>query len=150
MPGENTCPKGRFVYDEAPAPHCWLVSGETDTCWQSGGGHPENKPNGCAVVRVPSTDWRHQGMKGLLAVLNDGQPPVRRLSPREWDVTDALRWLLNPAMGSNPGFGFVLTGGPRSLNELQATDRTVCTSSITNIRLIVNYTSAKDELVQPR
>ena len=66
-------------------------------------------------------------------------------------MTDALRWRLNPATGSNPGFGFsVLTGGPRSLNELQATDRTVDTSSITNIRLIVNYTSAKDDLVQPR
>jgi hypothetical protein len=140
-----------LTYDEAPASACPLVAGTTDTCWQSGGGHPESKPNGCAVVRVPSANWRQAGPKGLLAVLRDGQPPVKQISAREWDVTDALRWRLSPPIGADPGFGFVLTGSPRSLDELKALDRTICTSSITNIRLTVNYTvSAGGGFVQPK
>jgi hypothetical protein len=140
IPSANSITHAALTYDEVAAPACPLVEFYTSTCWQSGGGNPEAKPNGCVIVRIASANWKQTGVKGLMPALPDGHPAVKQVSPHEWDVTAALQYRLSPPIGgANPGFGFLLTGSPHSLDELKTLDRTICTSSITNVRLTVTY-----------
>lgn len=131
-----------LMYDEARGELCPLVGGQFSPCWANGDGEPEDKPDGCAVVRVPTWDWPNVAPGGLIPYAG-AQPAVRRLSTRAWDVTEPYRWqqVTGAApLGAVAGFGFLLTGGYTSLDELTGDDSTVCTSRISNIRLDVTYT----------
>jgi hypothetical protein len=116
---------------------------------------PEDKPNGCVVVRIPSTDW----IGGAVApnsefpFITDPRPTVNRLAVREWDVTEPFLWQnvpgampLSPPTGPAfiPGFGFLLSGG-LTIDQLEAEDSTNCLSVISNIRLRTTYTVFEDE-----
>jgi hypothetical protein len=120
-------------------------------CWQDGDGRPEDKPNGCVVVRVPSQEWLNAPPSGLRPYIShpSGRPAVRRLGPREWDVTEPFSWQtvptsmpLQPPSGPplSRGFGFLLTGEITSLDQLTGDDDTFCLSAVSNIRLLVTYT----------
>jgi hypothetical protein len=85
---------------------------------------------------------------GLLPYSTAPRPAVKRLGPREWDVTEPYLWQNDPSSrgllpaGTNPepaGVGFLLSGGP-SLEQLEAEDNTSCRSLITKIQLHVTYT----------
>ena len=112
-------------YDEVKNPFfCQVFAGDPGfgQCWRGGKGNPEDKPNGCVVVRVPSVDWRNGGVgHGMVPFLNDPRgPSVKQISPNEWDVTEPYQWQNFPATkptltlpGDKPvsaGFGFLLTG----------------------------------------
>jgi hypothetical protein len=135
----KTIDRAILRFDEAEAPNCPLVAGYTYRCWQSGNGHPEPKPNGCVVVRVPTIDWLSNGaIKGLLPATEG----ARRISATEWDVTRPMSWQLIPSsapLGAQTGYGLLLTGGP-ALSDLTAQDNTVCVSQISNLVLEVTYT----------
>jgi hypothetical protein len=137
-----------LVYDEVQAIGC----NNGGVCWTNGDGQPENKPDGCVVVRIPSTDWVANPPSGEFPVITSGRPVVNRLSVREWDVTEPFRWQtvpgampLSPPTGPGfvPGFGFLLTGG-LTINQLEAEDNTNCLSVLTNIRLRTTYTVFED------
>jgi hypothetical protein len=136
-----------LTYDERPSPGCHTSPGPDPSCWRSGDGPPEHKPNGCVVLRIPSVDWIHAAPAGLLpATPQDGRPTVTRLSAQEWDVTEPFRWQTAPGtvpfqMPVNKGFGFLLTFG-LGLDQLTAEDNTFCMSLLSNIRLHVTYTAS--------
>ncbi|MCY6489794.1 hypothetical protein [Leptolyngbya sp. GGD] len=130
-----------LTYDEAAAPICPLVYGGPNACWQSGQGIPEDKPDGCAVVRVPSVNWAETVPPSGLIPYAGASPAVNRISAREWDVTEPVRWQKGSAapLGASPTYGFLLSGG-LSLDQLTAEDNTVCISALANIKLHVTYT----------
>jgi len=141
-----------LVYDETMATGCYPAFG-VDACWTSGSLIPEDKPNGCIVVRIPSTDWMAVAPNGEFPFITDPRPTVNRLAVREWDVTEPFLWQkvpgampLNPPTGHAfiPGFGFLLSGG-LTIGQLKAEDSTNCLSVISNIRLRTTYTVFEDE-----
>lgn len=130
-----------LTYDETAASSCPLMVGGPISCWQSGQGTPEDKPNGCVVVRVPSVNWVETVPSSGLIPYAGTSPVVNRISAREWDVTEPVRWQKGSAapLGASPTYGFLLSGGP-SLGQLTAEDNTVCISVLSNIKLHVTYT----------
>jgi hypothetical protein len=141
-----------LVYDETMATGCYPDLGG-DACWTSGSLIPEDKPNGCVVVRIPSTDWMAVAPNGEFPFITDPRPTVNRLAVREWDVTEPFLWQKVPgAMPLSPpngpafsaGFGFLLSGG-LTIDQLEAEDSTNCLSVISNIRLRTTYTVFEDE-----
>lgn len=138
---EKVIDRAVLTYDEAPAAYCPLVAGMNISCWQNGQGVPENKPNGCAVVRVPTVNWTETAPSPGLIPYAGASPAVNRISAREWDVTEPVRWQKGSAapLGASPTYGFLLSGGP-SLDQLTAEDNTVCISALSNIKLHVTYT----------
>jgi hypothetical protein len=152
---EKTIGGAVLIYDEVPSQGCFASPGPDPSCWRSGGGGVEDKPNGCVVVRVPAVDWATAEPAGLIPYLAQagGRPTVTQLGPRAWDVTEPYRWQTDPsamplqAPGSPPlakGFGFLLAGGP-SLDDLTAEDNTFCMSLLANISVLVTYTVPSDE-----
>jgi hypothetical protein len=156
---EKRIDRAALTYDEAQG--CWdpppttipegAQVGPPVECWQNGRGTPEDKPNGCVVVRVPSQDWTAGSGGALIPYIShpSGSPTVTRLRARGWDVTEPYRWQTVPgamplqAPGSPPlskGFGFLLTGEITSLDQLTGDDSTFCLSTVSNIRLYVTYT----------
>ncbi len=145
-----------LTYDEveSPYPHCTHVyPGYEDPdialrCWRSGGGAFEPKPDGCVVVKVPAVAWRGGAPRPLPVITDPRSPAPTRVAPREWDVTNAFRWQVDPSArglippGVTPppiGSGLLLTGG-LELNQLSGEDSTACVSVVTNIKLRVTYT----------
>jgi hypothetical protein len=133
-----------LVYDEVGATGCF----NGGSCWTSGDGQPENKPDGCVVVRIPSTDWVDNPPNGEFPCITSGRPAVNRLGVREWDVTEPFLWQTQPGAmplsppdgpGFIPGFGFLLTGG-LTIDQLEAEDNTNCLSELSHIRLRTTYT----------
>jgi hypothetical protein len=123
------------------------------TCWANGDGEPQDKPNGCVVVRVPAQAWRDTppATAGLRPYIThpSGRPTVTRLGPRAWDVTEPFSWqtvpdsmeVSNPAgLPLSSGHGFLLTGEITSLDQLTGDDSTFCLSTVSTIRLQVIYT----------
>jgi hypothetical protein len=148
----KTVTRAVLAYDEAPTPDAcvgWIDGFETlvsPTCWRSGGGAPEPKPDGCVVVRIPTWDWLNvPPPPGLIPYSANPRPAVQRLGPREWDVTEPYNWQNTPgavplgAASWTAGYGFLLGAGP-SIEQLEAEDNTSCASVITNLRLSVTYT----------
>lgn len=135
-----------LTYDEAAAPICPLVFGGPNACWQSGQGTPEDKPNGCAVVRVPNVNWMQTEPSPGLIPYAGTSPAVSRISAREWDVTEPVRWQNGSAapLGAIPTYGFLLSGGP-SLDQLTAEDNSICISALSNIKLHITYTVPPDD-----
>jgi hypothetical protein len=151
-----------LVYDEAQGDPvvCGSGGGLTVSCWQSGGRHPEDKPDGCVVVRVAAAGWGSASGVGELPYLPGPRPTVTRLDARQWDVTEPFSWQYDPSNiplmpdGSRPtpGQGLLLSGGP-SINDLTGEDNTVCISQLSNIHLDVTYTVPPNdggEFVPPR
>jgi hypothetical protein len=138
------CPPGTPVPAPGmPTPDC---SRRVST-WTSGSGAPEDKPNGCVVVRIPTADWPSVAPPGLIPYVSGARPAVGRLGARAWDVTEPFAWqstLGAAPLGATPGRGFLLSGGP-SLDQLEAEDNTSCMSVLSNIRLQVTYTVPPDE-----
>jgi hypothetical protein len=140
---EKTIDRAVLAYDEVEPPFCEdnVLAPNRLYCWQSGGGLPEDKPDGCVVVRVPNVNWLEAPPPGLIPYA--GTPPaVSRISVREWDVTEPFLWQHQPGatpLGAFPTYGFLLSGGP-SLDQLTAEDSTVCLSAVSNIKLNVTYT----------
>jgi hypothetical protein len=139
-----------------------LTFGESALYWTSGGGADQDKPDGCVVVRVPSSDWVKSPPPLLIPFITDARSPApKKLGPREWDVTQAFRWQYDPAnrgivqpgtTGAPIGFGFLLTGEP-DLNGLNADDDTRCTSNLSDITLNLTFTvedAGGGGFVQPR
>jgi hypothetical protein len=148
-----------LTYDEQPATVCLPELGGS-SCWTSGSGRPENKPNGCVVVRIPSTDWTAAAPTGDFPYLAhpSGRPTVRRLDARSWDVTEPFRWQeqlgampLQPPTGPplSKGFGYLLTGGLTTA-QLDAEDNTSCLSLLSKIRLRMTYTISEGKFIPPR
>jgi hypothetical protein len=130
-----------LTYEEQEGVICPLVFFYHFECWQSGSGEPEDKPMGCAVVRIPSQDWVNGPGPGIIPALGD-RPTVARISAREWDVTEPLRWEHEPGaipLGGSGGFGFLLAAG-LSLDQLDGDDKTVCVSRLSNVQLHLTYT----------
>ncbi|MBD1847859.1 hypothetical protein H6F89_31660 [Cyanobacteria bacterium FACHB-63] len=139
---EKVIDRAVLTYDEAQAAYCPLLQGVNISCWQSGRGVRENKPNGCAVVRVPTINWIETAPPPGLIPYAGARPTVSRISVREWDVTEPVLWQKqkNAAqLGAFATYGFLLSGGP-SLDQLTAEDSTVCISTLSNIKLHVTYT----------
>jgi hypothetical protein len=141
-----------LVYDEAMATGCYPAI-SSGACWTSASLLPEDKPNGCVVVRIPSTDWVAAPPSGEFPFITAPRPTVNRVSAREWDVTEPFLWQkvpgampLSPPSGPAfiPGFGFLLSGG-LTIDQLEAEDSTNCLSVISNIRLRTTYTVFEDE-----
>lgn len=148
-----------LTYDEAPADGCfvfynsiggaWIgispisTPGSTSTCWRSGSGVQQPKPNGCVTnLGVPTVDWANSARGGLLP--HQTYPrQVQRVSPREWDVSTIYSWQYErtAALGGSPPppFGFLLRGPVTSFSNLTGEDRTACASVLSNIRLTVTY-----------
>jgi hypothetical protein len=131
-----------LTYGEAAAQGCGYPPGTGTTCWRSGSGAPEPKPNGCvAVLGFPTVNWINAAAPGLVPHMTT--PHVTRTSPREWDVSAPYRWQYTrsaPLGGSPPPpFGFLLSGG-MTLDQLHAEDNTNCVSSLSNLQLHVTYT----------
>jgi hypothetical protein len=148
-----------LTYDERPATACFQELGGS-SCWTSGSRQPENKPNGCIVVRIPSTDWTAAAPTGDFPYLAHptGRPTVRRLDVRSWDVTEPFRWQeqvgampLQPPTGPalSKGFGYLLTGG-LTTGQLDAEDNTSCLSELSKIRLRMTYTISEGKFIPPR
>ena len=132
-------------YDESQAQFCPLEFGFTFTCWQGGNGNPENKPNGCVVVRIPTVDWL-QPQKKIPLDYAPGAPFTHQISPHSWDVTEPLSWQVirgAAPLGATPGFGFLLTGA-LYIDHLTGHDNTVCVSDVSNVRIDVTYTVPPD------
>lgn len=156
----KTIHRAVLTYDEAES-FCVALAlpdggtGPWVSCWTNGEGEPEPKPQGCVVVAVPTVDWRN-GHHGELPNTTTN-PDVKRLGPREWDVTQPVIWQHTPnpvplqTRGETavpPGFGFLLRGG-LSISQLEAQDNTRCTSDVSNIRLHVTYTVPAEENDEP-
>jgi hypothetical protein len=136
-----------LTWTETPGFICPLMVGEFSNCWQDGNGVRQDKPEGCAEVRIPDRDWRNGWAGGLPHVAQNG-PQVKRLGAMRFDVTEAFKWQSYPEtkpIGAggrvvNAGEGFMLTGWPTSLDQLTAEDDTVCVSNPGNVKLNVTYT----------
>jgi hypothetical protein len=139
-----------LTYDETQAFGCNQGLPGGGPCWTSGSRQPEDKPNGCVVVRVPSTDWNADPPNGEFPYIThpSGRPAVKRLGVREWDVTEPFRWQkesgampIQPPTGAalSRGFGFLLSGG-LTIDQLAAEDNTNCLSELSSIRLRTTYT----------
>ncbi len=149
-----------LIYDERQASGCNVGLPGGGPCWTSGSRQPENKPNGCVVVRVPATNWAVSPPSGEFPFVThpSGRPTVIRLDSRSWDVTEPFRWQkergampLQPLDGPalNSGFGFLLSGG-LTIGQLQAEDNTNCLSTLANVRLQLTYTVSTGTFTQPR
>ena len=143
-----------LTYGEAAAPGCTWPTGST--CWRSGSGAPEPKPNGCvATLAFPTVDWTSSAPAGLLP--HTIFPQVKRTTPREWDVSVPYSWqyMRTAPLGGAPPppFGFLLSGGV-ALNQLELrTTRTARRCCRTSGELHVTYTIPPDRggvFVPPR
>ncbi|OBA92210.1 hypothetical protein A5662_21400 [Mycobacteriaceae bacterium 1482268.1] len=145
-----------LTYDEPPCGRTATVyppePGQVDggVCWQSGGGSPENKPEGCVVVRVPAQDWDPGNpARGPLPHVTTSHPTITRIGTRAWDVTEPFTWQRDPRTRplqrpGDPailsGYGFLLTGSITSVDQLSGDDDTRCMSGVDNVQLQVTYT----------
>jgi hypothetical protein len=149
-----------LTYDEKQATGCNQGLPGGGPCWTSGSRQPEPKPNGCIVVRIPSTDWTASAPNGEFPYTThpSGRPTVKRLDVRAWDVTEPFRWQkelsampLQPPTGPafNKGFGLLLSGG-LTIGQLKAEDNTNCLSELSNIRLRTTYIVSEGKFIPPR
>jgi hypothetical protein len=149
-----------LTYDEQQATGCNQGLPGGGPCWTSGTRQPEHKPNGCIVVRIPSTDWTAAAPNGEFPYIAhpSGRPAVKRLDVRAWDVTEPFRWQkeagampLQPVTGPalSRGFGFLLSGG-LTIGQLAAEDNINCLSQLSKIRLPVTYTISEGRFIPPR
>ena len=151
----KTIDRAVLTYGESPAQFCIWPPGTGGTCWRSGSGAPEPKPNGCvAALGIPTVDWVRAAPPGLVPHIT--APHALRNNPREWDVSTPYRWQYTRSapLGASapPPFGFLLSGGV-ALDRLTAQDNTNCVSTVSNIQLHVTYTVPADhggEFVPPR
>src|SRR5262249_3944120 len=67
----RTIDQAVLTYDEAPGILCPLLTTQVTPCWSAGDGAPEAKPDGCVVARIPSVDWPHVSLEGLIPYLPD-------------------------------------------------------------------------------
>ncbi|MDP9070082.1 MAG: hypothetical protein M3N68_02100 [Actinomycetota bacterium] len=138
-----------LTYDEAEGQGCYVTEAfgvRQIPCWRSGTGFSQQKPAGCVgALRMPTVDWINDAPPGLIPYITP--PGVRRLTPREWDVSEDYRdqYTRRAPLGGSalPPFGFLLAGGP-SLDDLSGEDSTSCYSWISNIRLHLTYTVPPD------
>jgi hypothetical protein len=136
-----------LAYDEVPSRSCYTAPGPDPSCWRSANSEPQDKPEGCVVVRVPTWDWRNVAPPNPIPYSTDPHPTIVRLATREWDVTEPFAWQYTPgaapleAVGT---YGFLLASG-LSLEQLEAEDNSSCLSIVSNIRLLVTYTVFDDE-----
>ncbi len=149
----KTIDRAVLSFDEE-AGLCWKDREEDrgwESCWTNGDGEPQPKPNGCVIVGVPTADWRNGTVKGLIPTA--ARSLVKRITPREWHVTDHFSWQLDSSTkpltmpGTEPiptGFGFLLSGNA-DINKLESEDNTRCTSAVKNVRLQVTYTVRADD-----
>jgi hypothetical protein len=136
----KTIDHAELLFEEAAGANCDMVPGHTHHCWQNGDGVPVPKSNGCVNVLDSSIDWAATPGTALLPTLG-GAPTVARIDVGRWDVTEAARRQIVPSstpLGVSPGFGFLLTGS-LALDQLTAQDNAVCVSSLSNVRLRVDY-----------
>lgn len=155
--GEGRIDQTVLTYDEEQATGCNEGFPGAGPCWTSGSRQPEDKPNGCVVVRIPSTDWTASAPPGEFPYITDPSPAVKRLDVREWDVTEPFclqnvpgAMPLHPPTGRafNTGFGFLLSGG-LTIDQLAAEDNTNCLSVLSNIRLRMTYTIFEGDFSGP-
>ncbi len=143
----------RYVETETPIVTCYALAYTQGgffvdplTCWTSGNGNHEDKPQGCLFLRVPSVDWGTLPDNRPKPLLNMSFP---KLGPRgAWDVTALFRRRVMPGFepppelgGSAPlGWGFALVGAYADTSQLDAEDNTRCTSHVADIALEVTFT----------
>ncbi len=154
-----------LTYEEAPGMGCMLHIFAPKPCWSSGGNHPENKPNGCVEIKLPTVDWVNAPPPDLIPYSNSPLPTVRRIDPRTWDVTQPFDWQLDPrrrpftpvgvpgaptgvSIGPS-GFGFLMAPAIH-IDNLTGEDNTGCVSRVWNPSLRVTYTVSDDVNVTPR
>lgn len=144
--------KATLTYDEAQPILCPLVETLETFCWSSGSRKPENKPNGCVEIKVPTVDWVKRPEEGLIPYSTSPRPAPKRLDPHTWDVTEPFSWQfdsrnkpLTPPGGQDAvsGFGFLMTGAI-PINQLDGNDNTVCISKVSNVSLTITYTVLPD------
>ncbi|MBM3266320.1 MAG: hypothetical protein FJZ01_01620 [Candidatus Sericytochromatia bacterium] len=147
-----------LTYSEEPGRFC---ATKGNYCWTGGAGTPEPKPEGCVEVKIPTVDWAASEPQGMIPFATGPDPlapfegpsrypSVKRLGPREWDVTQAFAWQFSPGaapLGASPGFGFLLTGWP-TLRELTAEDNMACGSIVKDVKLAATITVYKDQPLQ--
>jgi hypothetical protein len=158
VPGAKTIDRAVIRYNEAAEPACqslvytqggFLVDSDIP-CWSSGSGAPEDKPDGCVVLRIPSVDL------GTLAPGQSWPFNSRTFSKVDrrgsWDVTDLLRSRVNPGLipppeagGPEGSWGYALIGTFMSTSDLDAEDNTRCSSLITDIRMELTFTVRPDQ-----
>ena len=137
-----------LAYNEQVAPACMTLVytqggflADSMPCWTDGHGRPENKPNGCLLLRVPSEDWVQRPPPGDRAIeFHDF--PAQKVAPSSWDVTSLFQAQHLTALGQtsieNPSY--LLLGDPLDISNLTARDNTRCTSIASDIRLEITYT----------
>jgi hypothetical protein len=113
----KTIDRAVLTYGEGPAEGCIHPPGTGGTCWRSGSGAPEPKPNGCvAALGVPTVDWVRAAPRGLVPHI--AAPHAVRNNPREWDVSTPYRrqYTRSAPLGASPPppFGFLLSAGSPS------------------------------------
>jgi hypothetical protein len=70
-----------LTYDEQQATGCNQGLPGGGPCWTSGSREPEDKPNGCVVIRIPSSDWTAVAPNGEFPYITSEWTP-RRGTPR--------------------------------------------------------------------
>ncbi|KKB06742.1 hypothetical protein VE25_21500 [Devosia geojensis] len=146
----------RYTENALPSAFCALVYTQGGflvdplPCWSNGQGVPEEKPDGCVVLRVPDIDWRTLPHDQHMPLT---QTTFSKVEPRgAWDVTDLLHQRLNPGLQPPPelggavslGVGYVLVGTPLDTANLSGDDNTRCSSHISDLRLEVTFTVHPD------
>lgn len=154
VPGIKSVDRAVFRYKEEAQPRCmtliytqggFLVDSDIP-CWSSGNGSPQDKPDGCVVLRVPTVDLATIPATQVWPLTST---TFTKVDPRgAWDVTDLFRRRVNPALfpppeagGSiNTGWGYALTGQIGDTSALDAEDNTRCTSLISDIGIELTFT----------
>ena len=159
VPGAKTIDRAVLRYNEAVQPFCqtlvytqggFLVDSDIP-CWSSGSGAPEDKPDGCVVLRIPSVDLGTVSPQQVWPLTAMTFSKVDRRGT--WDVTDLFRQRVNPGLippaeaggPMNLGWGYALTGQFGDTSDLEARDNTRCASLITDIRLELTFTVLPDQ-----
>jgi hypothetical protein len=161
--------KAILSYDEAPAAGCSLNQSQFSAgyeaiysfpatggagCWKNGAGDAEVKADGCvAVVGFPTADWIEKKYPEGSPLPHTTHPDVKRIGPREWDVSRPYQLQYHGSFGAQPlpRFGFLLRGSIDSFDDLTGEDNTACGSVLSNLKLNVTYTVPPDGPVnQPR
>jgi hypothetical protein len=159
VPGMKSIDRAVLRYDEKPMPMCttlvytqggFMVDSDIP-CWSAGSGAPEDKPEGCAILRIPAADLHTVSMQDYWPLT---EMKFNKLAPRgAWDVTELVRNRLNPGLipppeagGPEPlGWGYALIGAFARTSDLDAEDNTRCTSKISDLRLELTFTVTTDQ-----
>jgi hypothetical protein len=164
--GTKTIDSAVLRYNEEPMQLCttmvytqggFLVDSDIP-CWSMGSGAPEDKPEGCVVLRAPSADLGTVSMQQVWPFTNLTFNKIGRRGA--WDVTDLFRQRINPGLQPPPelgepvstGWGYALVGTFMDTSDLDAEDNTRCTSKISDVRIELTFTVMPDggPLTPPR